>query len=168
MQMGSRCPGYKNAFRALCSIAKYEGFRGLYAGYKPCVVLDCSFSALQFAFYEFSRDFLHRRRTLMNMNSIPRQDPSLPPVPVRYDSVTSSLFDGSLWTDSLCGAFSGGLAALLTNPIDVVTNRMMLQNFMQQHFGTSSGSYSSGGLYYRSTFDCFRRVSYNDYMKSCC
>ena len=43
---------YRNTVHAIVSIVRAEGLGGLYSGYRACLALDCSFSALQFALYE--------------------------------------------------------------------------------------------------------------------
>ena len=122
-----------------------EGLRGLYAGFKPSVSLDCTYSALQFAFYEKSRELVLRRKLSQSSN--------------RTNSA------GLVPVDFVCGAFSGGLAAWLTNPIDVVTNRMMLQRFLQNHLkqkletstGTELNSKKNPTNYFQTRFfGCLR------------
>ena len=39
----------------LCVLA--QGYHGLFAGLKPCLMLDCCYSGLQFALYEIVRSY---------------------------------------------------------------------------------------------------------------
>lgn len=45
-------PMYKNGAHALYTIFKYEGIKGLYCGFKCCILSETIFSAFQFLFYE--------------------------------------------------------------------------------------------------------------------
>ena len=58
---------YTGTIDAFVSIIRREGFLGLYSGFRSCIVLDCAFSALQFAVYEQIKKLVvdsHRTRTL--------------------------------------------------------------------------------------------------------
>ncbi|KAH9257271.1 hypothetical protein BASA81_004428 [Batrachochytrium salamandrivorans] len=90
---------YPNSLVALYNIARYEGRAGLYAGYVPCMLTDMSFRGLTFMLYE-----LGKRRL----------------VETRYGEVNESSAE-----DLLLGLVCGGSAALVTNPLDVLTLRAM-------------------------------------------
>lgn len=66
--------------------------------------------------------------------------------------------EGSVWIDFLCGAFSGGLAAWLTNPIDIVTNRLMLQRFLWNNRADLGIRSPRSEIYYVSTSDCLQKI----------
>lgn len=92
---------YRNTLHAASSILRSEGVRGLYSGYSACVSVDTIFSAFSFLFYE-SLKTRYRERYAEN----------------RPLSTMESLGLGSL---------AGGCAAFLTNPLDVITVRLMTQ-----------------------------------------
>lgn len=88
---------YKGLTNAIASIWKKEGASTFVFGYKETLFRDLPFSALQFAFYEKIRQFAiyyHKSDDL--------------PVPVE------------LFT----GASAGGLAGILTTPLDVIKTRI--------------------------------------------
>ncbi len=90
---------YPNSLVALYTIAKTEGYRGLYAGYGPCIVTDMSFRGLQFMLYE-----LGKKKLIESRGGVIKE---------------SSVEDLTL------GAVTGALAAFVTNPFDVLTVRVM-------------------------------------------
>lgn len=77
---------------------KSEGFRGLYRGYFSTVMREIPFSLIQFPLWEYLK---HKWAEKSN---------------------------GKLyaWQSSLCGAFSGTVAAAVTTPLDVAKTRIML------------------------------------------
>lgn len=111
-------PRYRSTYHCLVSMFRYEGVRGLYSGFSACILTDCMFSAFQFLVYEKLKSEYRRTRCLMFSDS--QQDTaskSLVPSPVLPDlpvHVTLSL-----------GAVAGGISAAITNPLDVVTTRLM-------------------------------------------
>jgi solute carrier family 25 S-adenosylmethionine transporter 26 len=75
-----------------------QGIRGLYRGYFSTVVREIPFSAIQYPLWElFKRIWSDRQHKQV--------DP---------------------WQAAICGALSGGIAAFLTTPLDVVKTRIML------------------------------------------
>lgn len=126
MQMNSGCEKYKSILSSSKTILRTEGVKGFYVGYKPCVALDCSYAALQFSIYESLR---------------------------KYTGNVGHL--NQTLKDIVYGAVSGGLAAFLTNPIDVVVNRLMLQQLM---FDGTLASSTSKLVWYNSSFDCLSKI----------
>lgn len=125
MQMNRGCLQYKTVVSSFQYIFFSEGISGFYTGYKPCVFQDCSYAALQFLLYESLKEMGH---------SIGATEQA----PVK--------------TNLFCGAIAGGMAAWLTNPLDVVVNRIMLQQF---HF--ESGNQHKY-IWYNSTIDCLSKI----------
>ncbi|KAM3161838.1 Mitochondrial magnesium exporter 1 [Lachancea thermotolerans] len=94
---------YRNLRDAISVIARIEGWRTLFFGYKATLCRDLPFSAFQFAFYE---KFRHWAFSLENKG----QDEDL--------SVLSEL---------MTGAAAGGLAGIITTPMDVIKTRIQTQ-----------------------------------------
>ncbi|GBG33986.1 Mitochondrial carrier protein [Hondaea fermentalgiana] len=123
-------PGYTGTVSGLWKIAQQEGISGLFAGYRACLFLDCTASGLQFLFYERIRRGLKKRR---------EERAETRAETVVDDTVSWPLFaaltgSGDLREsveetaeDLVAGACSGGLAAFLSNPLDVVSVRLMTQ-----------------------------------------
>lgn len=88
---------YKGLFDAVRSITKNEGFSTFTFGYKETLFRDLPFSALQFAFYE------RFRQLAIYYN----KDDDLP-IPLELAT----------------GAAGGGLAGILTTPLDVIKTRI--------------------------------------------
>jgi hypothetical protein len=123
----SRTVNYRGAIDAATTIAREEvrvpfvvrggrgvtvlvqGVRRLWAGWKASLLQDCMSSAIQFFAYE------NLKRAVRHI-----QD---------RDANTTESF--------VCGGLAGGLAAGLTNPFDMITARLMSQNWKQAQYGNS-------------------------------
>ncbi|KAL0583664.1 hypothetical protein ABG067_006477, partial [Albugo candida] len=109
--MVMRSENYRNTMHAIHSIVQREGVRGLYAGYWACMSVDTFFSAFSFFFYERLKQ---QWRVRTNASS---------------DSTLSSF-------ESLAfGSIAGGMAAFITNPLDIVTVRLMTQGDQKSYSG---------------------------------
>ncbi|POS83439.1 hypothetical protein EPUL_005444 [Erysiphe pulchra] len=91
---------YKSTLDAARSIIRQEGVSALFYGYKATICRDLPFSALQFYFYE--QGILWARKTKQS----------------REIGLTLEL---------MTGAISGGLAGIITCPLDVIKTRMQTQ-----------------------------------------
>lgn len=91
---------YKGTAHAARTIIRREGFLALFYGYKATIFRDLPFSALQFAFYEQGQTWARQWR--------------------RSRDIGLSL---ELFT----GAAAGGLAGVITCPLDVVKTRIQTQ-----------------------------------------
>lgn len=94
--------GYRNTWDAARTITRTEGFAALYTGYKATIVRDLPFSALQFAFYEQERRLAKRWAGGQEIG---------------------------LGLEVLTAATAGGMASILTCPLDVVKTRGALVRF---------------------------------------
>ncbi|KAF2678730.1 mitochondrial carrier protein [Lentithecium fluviatile CBS 122367] len=92
---------YRGTIHAARTIAKTEGFSALFYGYKATLWRDLPFSALQFAFYEEERGLAKR---YMGSNDI------------------------GLPLEILTAATAGGMAGVITTPLDVVKTRIQTQH----------------------------------------
>jgi hypothetical protein len=91
---------YKSTWDAAKTIARIEGVGALYSGYQATIVRDLPFSALQFAFYEQERKFAQR---------------------------WTGRQDIGLGLEILTAVSAGGLAGVMTCPLDVVKTRTQTQ-----------------------------------------
>ncbi|QSZ30850.1 hypothetical protein DSL72_000408 [Monilinia vaccinii-corymbosi] len=91
---------YKNTVHAARTIVKQEGFSALFYGYRATIVRDLPFSALQFAFYEQGQTWARRWKESRELG---------------------------LPLELLTGAAAGGLAGVITCPLDVVKTRIQTQ-----------------------------------------
>lgn len=91
---------YRSTLHALKTIYHTEGFRELFSGYKATLFRDLPFSAFQFAFYEQEQKLA---RNYMGSNDI------------------------GLPLEILTGASAGGMAGVLTCPMDVVKTRIQTE-----------------------------------------
>jgi hypothetical protein len=91
---------YRGTIDAARTIARVEGFSALFHGYKATLWRDLPFSALQFAFYEELRD---RAKRSMGSNNI------------------------GLLLEIATAASAGGMAGVITTPLDVVKTRIQTQ-----------------------------------------
>lgn len=91
---------YRNTGDALRTIVRQEGFSALFHGYKATIWRDLPFSALQFAFYE--------------------QEQALAKQWVGQRDIGLSL-------EILTAATAGGMAGVITCPLDVVKTRIQTQ-----------------------------------------
>jgi hypothetical protein len=92
---------YRGTLDAARTIVRYEGVPALFHGYKATLYRDLPFSALQFMFYEqglsWARQWKRRRKEI------------------------------GWQLELLTGAVAGGLAGLITTPLDVVKTRLQTQ-----------------------------------------
>lgn len=91
---------YRGTIHALRTIYQQEGFRELFSGYKATLFRDLPFSALQFAFYEQEQKWA---KSWMGSKDI------------------------GLPLEILTGASAGGMAGVLTCPMDVVKTRIQTE-----------------------------------------
>jgi len=96
---------YRSTFHALRTIIRTEGLAEMFSGYKATLCRDMPFSALQFAFYEKEQQWAKR---WMGSNEI------------------------GLPLEILTGASAGGMAGVITCPLDVVKTRIQTQLDPQQ------------------------------------
>lgn len=96
---------YTSLFDAINKIIRQEGWQTLFFGYKATLVRDLPFSALQFAFYE---EFRRWAFDLSNKNA-------------EKDNL-------NVLSELVTGAAAGGLAGIITTPLDVIKTRMQTQN----------------------------------------
>lgn len=102
---------YRSTTDALRTIVRQEGFAALFYGYKATIFRDLPFSALQFAFYE------QERRLAIDW---------------------TGTRDIGLGLEILTAATAGGMAGVVTCPMDVVKTRVQTQQNPEN--GTSSSS----------------------------
>ncbi|KAF1345179.1 mitochondrial carrier domain-containing protein [Delphinella strobiligena] len=91
---------YRSTLDAFRTIIAREGLSELFSGYKATLARDLPFSALQFAFYE--------KEQKMAREWVGRKDIGLP-------------------LEILTGASAGGMAGVITCPLDVVKTRIQTQ-----------------------------------------
>lgn len=91
---------YKSTQHAVRTIVRQEGFSALFYGYKATIFRDLPFSALQFTFYEQAQTWARQWKR--------NRDIGLP-------------------LELLTGAAAGGLAGVITCPLDVVKTRIQTQ-----------------------------------------
>lgn len=92
---------YRGTMHALRTIYRLEGFNELFSGYKATLFRDLPFSALQFAFYE-------QEQKIAKQWVGPGREIGLP-------------------LEILTGASAGGMAGVLTCPMDVVKTRIQTE-----------------------------------------
>ncbi len=91
---------YRSTWDAVKTITRTEGLKAFYTGYRATIVRDLPFSALQFAFYEQERRLAKR---------------------------WAGGTDIGLGLEVLTAASAGGLASVITCPLDVVKTRVQTQ-----------------------------------------
>ncbi|XP_022133344.1 folate transporter 1, chloroplastic isoform X2 [Momordica charantia] len=101
---GSNLPTYKNTVNAIFTIARMEGFRGLYAGFCPAVLGSSVSWGLYFFFYGRAKE--------------------------RYSDNGRKNLSPSLHLAS--AAEAGALVCFCTNPVWLVKTRIQLQNPLHQ------------------------------------
>ncbi|KAI6873152.1 hypothetical protein D0864_13901 [Hortaea werneckii] len=92
---------YRSTYHALRTIVRTEGLREMFSGYKATLFRDLPFSALQFAFYEQEQKWAKEWAG-------PGQDIGLA-------------------AEILTGATAGGMAGVITCPMDVVKTRVQTE-----------------------------------------
>jgi hypothetical protein len=97
---------YRSTIHATRTIIRFEGVSALFYGYKATIFRDLPFSALQFAFYEQERNWAKR---WVGSNDI------------------------GLCLEVLTAVTAGGMAGVITCPLDVVKTRIQTQLNPQEH-----------------------------------
>jgi hypothetical protein len=97
---------YRSTIHAARTIIRLEGVSALFYGYKATIFRDLPFSALQFAFYEQERKWAKQW--------------------VRGNDI-------GLGLEIFTGATAGGMAGVITCPLDVVKTRIQTQLNPQEH-----------------------------------
>ncbi|KAF2089715.1 mitochondrial carrier [Saccharata proteae CBS 121410] len=105
---------YRGMVHAARTIVRIEGWPALFHGYKATLWRDLPFSALQFAFYEQEQKLA---KTYMESKNI------------------------GLPLEILTGATAGGMAGVITCPLDVVKTRIQTQQDPQAFSSASSSSH---------------------------
>lgn len=105
---------YRSTWDAAKTIARIEGFGALYSGYKATIFRDLPFSALQFAFYE--------------------QEQRLAREWVRGPDI-------GLGLEILTATSAGGVAGVITCPLDVVKTRTQTQIINEDPAKTSQAAH---------------------------
>lgn len=108
---------YRSTTDAFRTIVRQEGVSALFHGYKATIFRDLPFSALQFAFYE--------------------QEQKLAKEWVGQRDI-------GLGLEILTAATAGGMAGVITCPLDVVKTRIQTQQNPPQNPGGSSGAKHTG------------------------
>lgn len=118
---------YKNLRDTIKTVVKEEGARTLLFGYKATLARDLPFSALQFAFYEKFRQWAFKTE-----HSNIGQD------------------DLSLASEIITGASAGGMAGIITTPLDVIKTRVQTQQpkNMESAPAAMKPANLSGSLFY--------------------
>lgn len=136
----SSTTNFKTVREALVEIYKERGLSGLTAGWKSGLVQDIVFSATQFLFYENLKIWRlqSRRKEVRGENE--SGNVSATNISTNHSHKISTDSTSLPYYDTLlCGCISGGIAAALTNPLDVVTSRLMVQD--------GRGGYGGSGLF---------------------
>ena len=152
---------FRTVREALAGIYAERGLAGLTAGWQAGFVQDVAFSATQFLIYEnLKQAALDRRRrrraaaagggageatphasslASSSSSSSPSSSSSLPSS--ASAAAEAAADEPALPTAEtlLCGCVAGGVAAALTNPLDVITSRLMVQDG-----GAAGGGYGAG------------------------
>jgi solute carrier family 25 S-adenosylmethionine transporter 26 len=128
-------PSSRAALRGLVS-PEGGGALGLYRGIFPTLLRDASFNALQYSF----KSIIERRGSSSIINS--KRDIA---------------FDLTLWQNGLVGAISGGTAAAMTTPFDVVKTRLMTQGIQMK--GSIDAQGNNVVVNYRGVVDAFVRIA---------
>lgn len=141
---------YRGTAHALGTIFRREGLRGLYAGFGACIVTDCAYSAAQFLVYEQVRwQQCARGQRGTAQPCLAAAVHALTHMPPPLCPQLKALFrrrarrDGGeprLTTPAVlaAGAGAGAVAAAITNPLDVITTRLMIQRQQGQQEADTS------------------------------
>eukprot|EP00178_Gracilaria_changii_P004510 TRINITY_DN1729_c0_g1_i1.p2 TRINITY_DN1729_c0_g1~~TRINITY_DN1729_c0_g1_i1.p2 ORF type:complete len:351 (+),score=39.05 TRINITY_DN1729_c0_g1_i1:396-1448(+) len=123
---------YNGTLDALTKIARHEGRQGLYRGLIPSIMRDVPYSATYMFLYLRSREFIgsalglaENRSVIVRKVSQTQQVNQTASSPAPRQKVDSQQVLARIVTFA-SGGFSGGLATLLTQPLDVAKTRIQL------------------------------------------
>jgi solute carrier family 25 S-adenosylmethionine transporter 26 len=131
---------------AVRAIVRADGLRGLYAGWGSTVARDVPFDCVQFVLYEALARALaqHRRRERAAAAGSPRA------------GAGAGGGELAMWENSALGMLSGGVAAAVTTPLDVVKTRLMTQAGRP---GGGGGGGTGRERRYTGWLDAMRRIA---------
>lgn len=104
---------YRGTVDAARTIVRREGFQALFHGYKATLQRDLPFSALQFAFYEYFQKVAYKTLTPGGKRIGGGHGGEMGDIGVAAEIAT--------------GGLAGGLAGVITCPLDVVKTRLQTQ-----------------------------------------
>jgi hypothetical protein len=119
---------YTGTAHAVSSIVRSEGVRGLYAGFTACLAVEACYAGFSFAFYEAlkKQHFQHYYHCRSHQ--------------YRDDSTSCTIDNNGAaiirpFEAVAMGAIAGVGASILTNPLDVITLRLMTQGKRKHYRG---------------------------------
>ncbi|KAI0565488.1 Mitochondrial carrier [Gracilaria domingensis] len=123
---------YNGTIDALTKIAKQEGRQGLYRGLIPSIMRDVPYSATYMFLYLRSREFIgsavgladNRSVIVRKVSQTHKVNQTSPGAAPRQKVDSQQMLSRVVTFAS--GGFSGGLATLLTQPLDVAKTRIQL------------------------------------------
>ncbi|GFZ06633.1 adenine nucleotide transporter 1 [Actinidia rufa] len=127
---------YRGIFHALSTVFREEGPRALYKGWLPSVIGVIPYVGLNFAVYEFLKDWLIKSRPFGRI-----EDSEL--------SVTTKL---------ACGAAAGTVGQTVAYPLDVIRRRMQMVGWKDAASVVTGDGKSKAPLEYSGMVDAFRKT----------
>lgn len=113
----------------LAGVYRERGLRGLTAGWNAGLMMDMTYSATQFLLYETIKGRLRAARAAGGGGGggVGGSGPGTTDEDGVYHLATSETL--------AAGCMAGGISALLTNPLDVITSRLMVQDHSNRYGG---------------------------------
>ena len=109
---------YENDLDAIKQIKKTEGIRGLYRAYFATVFSFGPFSALYFLFYENAKGFIVKNDPKTYLKKANREG--------EEGKKAAETQDIGFFQSMACSMFAGGLASVMTNPLDMAKLRIQV------------------------------------------
>jgi len=120
---------YRGSLDAISTLWRSEGIRGVYKGYGATLLSFGPYSAFYFLFYEQLKEAAIPICAVQTANDLPS------------------------WATLSSASFAGALAALVSNPLDIVKIRLQVQRG-----AASTGSQGSLGFHYAGVADGVRTI----------
>lgn len=133
---------YSGAADAMRTIARREGYRGLFSGLAPAILRDAPYSALYMLIYLRTQAAFGRAFGIPGRRPIPSG--ASDGVRVAGDDERPPAKSLVMGVNFASGAVGGGIATILTQPQDVVKTRMQLS---QQSLAPEDASSGAGKRY---------------------
>ena len=142
-KIGGTQSQYHQTIETIRFIFRTEGIGGFYTGFFSTIIREIPFSFIQFPLYEYfkvqvslynksinyiTKSSEAKQLQISDSGHISNERSSKDTVEKKAGSTSESfLYQATPFQAALCGSVSGGIAAAITTPLDVVKTRLMIK-----------------------------------------
>lgn len=136
---------YKSDLDAIKQIKATEGIRGLYRAYGATVLSFGPFSALYFTFYENIKGAVVKNDPATYLKKVNKEGED--------GKKAAHTQDIGFFQSMLCSMLAGGVASVMTNPLDMAKLRLQVQRA-----GATPGDKKANDFHYKHLVDALYKI----------